>query len=142
MPTKTKSRRRKVADSYLNLVIEFPLASIKSHAQLEAAQKMIDRLVTKGALDDGEELYLDALSDLAAAFEDVHYPISPASDAEMLRHLMEAKDVTQAELHRRSGIPKSSISEVLAGKKPFSRGMIRTLAQVFNVDNSVLASNL
>ena len=142
MVTKTKSRRRKGADSYLNLVIEFPLASIKSQYQLEAAQKMIDRLITKGTLDDGEELYLDALSDLVATFEDLHHAIKPASDADMLRHLMEASDVNQAELHRRSGIPKSSISEVLAGKKPFSRGMIRVLAKVFKVDNSVLASNL
>jgi HTH-type transcriptional regulator / antitoxin HigA len=60
----------------------------------------------------------------------------------MLRHLMDAKDVTQAELHRRTGIPKSTISEVLAGKKTFSRGLIRTLADFFQVDISVLASNL
>ena len=40
-------------------------------------------------------MYLDALSDLVAAYEDEHYPIEPASDADMLRHLMEAKGVTQ-----------------------------------------------
>jgi hypothetical protein len=31
---------------------------------------------------------------------------------------------------------------VLAGKKPFSRQMIRTLARYFKVDVSVLAANL
>jgi NADPH-dependent glutamate synthase beta subunit-like oxidoreductase len=66
----------------------------------------------------------------------------PASDAEMLRHLMEAKGVTQAELHRDTGVAKSSISEVLAGRKPFSRQMIRKLADYFKVDVSVLASNI
>jgi HTH-type transcriptional regulator/antitoxin HigA len=60
----------------------------------------------------------------------------------MLRHLMDAKEVTQAELHRQTGIPKSTISEVLAGKKPFSKALIRTLADFFKVDASVLASNL
>ena len=143
MATKTKARRnRKVADSYFDLVVELPLTSIKSQDQLDDAQAMIDRLVTKGTLDDGEELYLDALSDLVAAYEDVHCPIPLASDADMLRHLMDAKDVTQVEVHRQTGIPKSTISEVLAGKKPFSKGMIRTLADFFKVDTSVLASNL
>lgn len=143
MATKTKAnRRRKVADSYLELVMECPLASIKSESQLTVAQAMIDRLLTQGKMDDGEEMYLEALSDLVAAYEDVHYSIPPASDADMLRHLMEAKGVTQVELHRGTGIPKSTISEVLAGKKPFSKALIRTLADFFQVDTSVLASNL
>ena len=143
MATKTKTvRRRKVADSYLELVMECPLASIKTESQLAVAQAMIDRLLTQGKMDDGEEMYLDALSDLVAAYEDVHCPIAPASDADMLRHLMEAKGVTQVELHRGTGIPKSTVSEVLAGKKPFSKTLIRTLADFFLVDTSVLASNL
>ena len=87
-------------------------------------------------------MYLDALSDLVAAYEDQHYPIAPASDADMLRHLMEAKGVTQAQLSRDTGIAKSTISEVLAGKKPFSRQMIRKLAGYFRVDVSILAGNL
>jgi plasmid maintenance system antidote protein VapI len=33
------------------------------------------------------------------------------------------------------------ISEILAGKKPFSRKMIRKLAAYFGVDASVLAAN-
>ena len=47
-----------------------------------------------------------------------------------------------ADLHRDTGLPKSTISEVLAGKKPFSRQMIRKLAGYFQVDVSVLAANL
>ena len=58
-----------------------------------------------------------ALSDLAAAYEDEHYRIEPASDAEMLRHLMEAKGVTQIQLHRSTKIARSTISEVLAGQE-------------------------
>ena len=138
----TKAIARKTVDRYLKLVREFPLLSIKSSAQLESAQGVIDRLITKGALAEGEELYLDALSDLAATYEDAHVSIAAAADSEMLRHLMEAKGVTQAQLHRQTGIPKSTISEVLAGKKPFSKTLIRTLAEFFEVDVSVLASNL
>src|ERR1044071_10428632 len=85
-------------DSYLELVLAFPLASIKSEEQLQEGQKVIDELLAQGELDAGQEMYLDALSDLVAAYEDEHYAIEPASDADMLRHLMEAKVVTQAQL--------------------------------------------
>jgi len=106
------------------------------------AQAVIDVLLAKGTLSVGEEMYLDALSDLVTSYEDAHYPIEPASDADMLRHLMEAKGVTQIDIHRDTGLAKSSISEILAGRKAFSRQMIRKLADYFNVDVSVLTANI
>src|SRR5690606_1910023 len=109
---------------------------------LSEAMKVMDRLLAKGKLSEGEETYLDALSDLVAVYEDEHQKIEPASDADMLRHLLEAKGVTQAQLSQEAGIAKSTISEVLGGKRPFSRQMIRKLADYFQVDISVLASNL
>ena len=129
-------------DSYLELVQAFPLASIRSDKQLAEAQRVMDRLLARGKLDDGEATYLDALSDLVGVFEDEHHGIEPASDADMLRHLLDAEGVTQAQLSLAAGIAKSTISEVLAGKKPFSRQMIRKLADYFRVDVSVLAGNM
>ncbi len=143
MTTNTRSRLRgKVRDDYLELVLRFPVTSLKSEKQFQEAQSVIDELLARNKLSVGEEMYLDALSDLVACYEDAHYPIGPASDAEMLRHLMEAKGVTQAELHRETGLAKSSISEILAGRKPFSRQMIRKLAAYFKVDVSILAVNI
>lgn len=118
MATKTKfALKGKDRDAYLELVQAFPLASIKSDEHLDAAQEVMDQLLAKSQLDDGEEMYLDALSDLMTAYEDEHHPIAPPSDADMLRHLMEAKDITQAQLSRATGIAKSTICEVLAGKR-------------------------
>ena len=143
MATKTTFRLKgKSRDSYLELVLDFPLASIKSDKHLAEAQRVMDRLLARGTLNEGEEMYLDALSDLVAAYEDEHHAIEPASDADMLRHLLEARGVTQAQLSRDTSIPKSTISEVLAGKKPFSRQMIRKLADYFKVDVSILAANI
>jgi HTH-type transcriptional regulator/antitoxin HigA len=95
----------------------FPLASIRSEQHLRPAQEVLDRLVARAKRDVGEEMYLDALSDLVAAYEDEHYSMPPASDADMVRHLMSAKGVSQTEVHRSTGISKSTLSEVLAGKK-------------------------
>ena len=143
MAVRTKFKlRARVRDSYLELVQAFPLASIRSGEQFEAAQRVMDGLLARGELDEGQEMYLDALSDLVAGWEDRHHAIEPASDADMLRHLLEAKSITQAQLSRDTGIPKSTISEVLAGKKAFSRKLIRKLADYFDVDVSVLAANL
>lgn len=132
----------KSRDSYMELVLDFPLASIKSDQHLTEAQRVIDVLLAHDNLDEGEETYLDALSDLVASYEDEHHAIGPASDADMLRHLMEAKGVTQIQLSRETGLSKSTISEVLAGKKPFSRKMIHTLADYFRVNVGVLAANI
>jgi HTH-type transcriptional regulator/antitoxin HigA len=141
MTMKTKfGLKGKSRDSYLELVLAFPLASIQSEEHLQAAQEVLDRLLIKGKWDDGEEMYLDALSDLVASYEDERHSIAPASDADMLRHLMEAKSVTQSQVSRETGIAKSTISEVLAGKKPFSRQMIRRLADYFHVDISLFAA--
>ena len=143
MATKTKfALKRKERDAYLELVQAFPLASIKSDEHLDTAQEVMDQLLAKRELDDGEDMYLDALSDLVATYEDEHHAIAPASDADMLRHLMEAKDVTQSQLSRETGIAKSTISEVLAGKKAFSRQIIRKFVDYFRVNVSVLAANL
>ena len=83
----------------------------------------------------------DTLSDLVAAYEDENFAIEPASGAEMLRHLMDAKGVTQAELRKDTTVPKSTISEILSGKKPFSGHVIRKLVDYFDVDAIVLATN-
>lgn len=139
--TLSKPLKGKVRDAYLELVTAFPLTSIRSEADLQAAQAVMDRLLAGKTLSAGEELYLDALSDLVAAYEEDHHRIEPASDADMLLHLMEAKGISQIELHRRTKIAKSTISEILAGKKPFSRQLIRTLADFFGIDKNVLANN-
>ncbi len=143
MATKAQFRLKgKSRDSYLDLVQDLPLASIKSEQHLAEAQQVIDSLLAREELDEGAETYLDAWSDLMGAYEDENHAIEPASDADILRHLMEAKGISQAQLNRDTGLPKSTISEILAAKKQFSRQVIRALADYFHVDVSVLAANI
>ena len=137
-----KLLNKRQQDTYLRLIQELPLVSITSDEHLDAAQAMLDRLTDKKKLDGGEQAYLDALCDLVAVYEDKYHPIPAASDADLLRHLMEARGVTQTRLHNDTGLAKSGISEVLAGKKPFSKTMIGTLAPYFHVPTSVLAANI
>lgn len=137
-----KRFRGKVRDDYLALIIRYPLSSITSDEELSQARDMLDQLLMKRKLSSGETLYLDALSDLVGTYEQVHHPLASASDADILRHFIEARGVTQSDVYKETGIPKSSISEVLSGKKQLTRQMINKLADYFSVDKGILAQNL
>ena len=137
-----KLLNKRQQDNYLRLIQELPLVSIASEEHLDAASAMVDRLTGKKKLDAGEQAYLDVLCDLIIAYEDRHHPIPIASDADLLRHLMEAKGVSQIQIHEDTGLAKSGISEVLAGKKPFSKAMIGKLAKYFHVPTLVLTANI
>ncbi len=59
MTTKTSNRfKGKVRDAYLELVMAFPLTSVRSEDHLEESQKVIDQILAKGKLNDGEEISL------------------------------------------------------------------------------------
>lgn len=126
-------------DSYLDLVLAFPLASIQSERHLAEAIRMMDRLLARGRLDAGAQLYLDALSDLVGLYEDQHHRIPPASAADMLRHLMEARGAAQVDVSRGANLPKSTVSELLSGKKGFTRQIVQKLAAYFEVDPAILS---
>ena len=139
----TKARTEgKARNSYLELIRKFPLVSIRLDAQLEEAQEAIDSLLRRPGLDDGEQMYLEALSDLVALYEEEAHPIPPASDADLLRHLLDAKGETQADVARETGIPRSTISEILSGKRSFSKPSIGKLAAHFGVDAAAFVANL
>lgn len=129
----------RASDRYLDLVREFPLRPIRSEEDLDVAINRIDTFLAKPALDPAEEDYLDVLSDLVKRYETEKHPIAPVSDADMLRHLIEAKEVSQTEVSQATGIVVSTISDVLSGKRTLSRKHIGKLAKYFSVAPTVFA---
>jgi len=120
-------------DHYFELVNRFPLRPIRSDEELDRAIAVVDELTDRDELGEGEADYLDVLGDLIEKYEDEAHPIAGVTDAEMLRHLIEARDVTQARLAAETGIAESTISEVLAGKRGLSRHNIGVLSGYFHV---------
>ena len=78
---------------------------------------MVDSLLDRKDLAAEEEDYLEVLGDLIEQYESEAHPIAPVSDVEMLRHLIEAKGVSQTEVSKATEIADSTISEVLKGKR-------------------------
>jgi HTH-type transcriptional regulator/antitoxin HigA len=135
----TAIRHGKAKDPYLELVLCFALRPIRSDKELDAAVKMVDSLLDRTALAPEEEDYLEVLGDLIEQYESEAHPIAPVSDGEMLRHLIEAKGVSQAAVAKATEIADSTISEVLKGKRSLNRNHIGKLARYFNVSPDVFA---
>ncbi len=135
----TVNRPGKVKDRYFELVRRFPLRPIRSDEELDGAVRMVDSLLDRRNLAPEEKDYLEVLGDLVEQYESDAHPMPPVSDAEMLRHLIEAKGVSQTETSAATGIADSTISEVLKGKRSLNRNHIGKLARYFNVPPDVFA---
>ena len=133
------TRPGRVKDRYLELVRRFPLRPIRSDEELAGAVRMVDSLLDRRDLAPEEKDYVEVLGDLIHQYEGDAHPMPPVSDAEMIRHLIEAKGVSQTEVSRATGIADSTISEVLRGKRSLNRKHIGTLARYFNVSPDVFA---
>lgn len=132
MPTLTRSA---APDSYFALVREFPLRSIRSEAELDAAELILHRLLAR-RLDRGETLYRDALTDLIEVYEEKSQPIPDAPEAEVLALLMESNALSQSALAREVGISQSTLSAVLSGTRSLTREQVVNMARRFNVSPS------
>ena len=117
----------------------FPLRPLRTDADLDAAVAVVDSLIDQDELSAPEQDYLDVLSDLVETYEDETIPIKPVGDADMLRTLIEAKGVTQAQAAKEAGIAESTVSEVLAGKRKLNRTQIGKLGRYFRVGPGAFA---
>lgn len=128
----TIDRRR-----FLALNRRFPLRPIRSDEGLAGASAIIAELVARDDLDPAEDDYLDVLGDLVWKYENAAHPLPSVSGEEMLRHIIEARSTTQAEVARGAGIAEPTISAILAGRRLLNRDHITALARFFGVSPAV-----
>jgi HTH-type transcriptional regulator / antitoxin HigA len=131
-------RNGRVSTSYLALVVAYPIHPIRSDEDLGEAIGVIDKLLArKKPLDPQEQDYLDSLSHEVERYEAEAHPMPAVSDAAMLRHLIEARDVKLSEVAEVTGIALSTLSSVLTGKRQINRNHIEKLAPYFGVEAGV-----
>jgi HTH-type transcriptional regulator/antitoxin HigA len=126
---------------YLALMREFPLTAIRDETHYTQAMVVIDRLTDQPHLSQGEEDYLDALSDLVWVYEEENYPIPEASGVAVLRHLMEANDLTQRDMEPIFG-SHSVVSEILSGKRQLNVRQIAKLSERFHLPADVFIDRI
>ena len=118
------------ADSYMELINEFPLRRLKSAADYSKARKLILRLSTQDA-NRGATDYLDVLVDLVSDYEQRAKLVAESttvSAVELVRHRIEERKMSVSSLARLIGVPQSNLSEMLSGKRDWSKTAIRGLS--------------
>ena len=136
MPATT---RRRMPDSYFELVRRFPLVRLADDDHLADALATMDDLLTL-ELDAGGEAYLDTLAALIYAYESEQHPIPDATPAEVLRELADANGLTGTAIAQRSGIVPSTVSALMSGKRRPTPEQMTALAALFNVSPAVFLS--
>ena len=81
------------------------------------------------------EPLFDYVVNMIETYEDIHYPVGKSSPVEMLKFLMDRHGHKQKDLTDIA--PKSTISEILSGKKDMSKSVIRKLAEKYHTNHSV-----
>jgi len=136
------TERGGASGTYLELVRRHPLRPIRTDEENDAAIAVAYELSKAGesrTLEPGERDYLDVLTTLIERFEDEHYPVPAGTPAEMLLGYMEAREVTQAQVVAATGMPASTLSEILSGKRLISPRNRELLGAFFRVDPSTFA---
>ncbi len=127
--------RSSAFDGYLQLIRKFPLLPIQSaklHKQaLAVANDLLKKKSRHNKLSRHERGYLSILLDLIEDYEKRQFPRKRADDAEILSHLLEAKEVTQVQVQRATGIAAPTISAVISGRRRLTREQIGKLSKYF-----------
>lgn len=123
--------------SYSELLAKAQPQIIDDERLHQRALRTVERLMKKRRLTAPELKLLELLANLIDDYEETIYPTPEVSPADMLAHFIDAKGTTQAELARQTGVSRSTISEVLKGKRSISVDNAFRVAEYFHVEPSL-----
>lgn len=112
---------------------------IKSEEEYQSALKEMSKIFqAKPGTPEGDRLELLAL--VIEDYEAKNYKIEPLSPLDALKCEMEEKGLSQSGLAQLLGMNKSTISEVLSGKKPMSLRFLKHLHKDLGIPAEILLS--
>jgi HTH-type transcriptional regulator/antitoxin HigA len=108
----------------------YPLKIIKNEREYQLALKSLEAVFdeTRGNLAE----YAETLTVLIDHYESENFPMKESSGIEVLKFLMTQNVLKQKDLVGIVG-SKSTVSEILNGKRPLNLQHIKSLAEKFNV---------
>jgi antitoxin component HigA of HigAB toxin-antitoxin module len=139
MRKSTKSAADPASDDYFDLVRRFPLRAIRSQAECNAANDILQELMERAegaGLSTGQREYAEALNQLIGVWEDKHFPMEHAfkTPIALLKSLMDDQAMSTSDLGELLGSGKGQASMILNGKRELSKANIRVLAARFKVN--------
>lgn len=106
---------------------------IRTDEECERLTGELMRLDERERLSPEEKELAELLTVLIDEYEERRYPIRKASPQQTLRHLMEARNLSQKDLWKVFG-SKGITSEVFHGKRGISKAQAKKLAEFFHVN--------
>ena len=124
---------------YDSLLLKYKPRLIRNDREHRRKLRQVEQLIKRHGPNPprAEGELIAVLSTLIESYEIDHIPRRKPTPAETLAHLVEAKQVTQAEVARATGIPRSTMTNVLSGRRQISKENVSKLAAFFHVDPSV-----
>jgi HTH-type transcriptional regulator / antitoxin HigA len=122
--------------TYESLLTQYHPKVITSKAENDATLAAAEELVHRPNKSPEKNALLELLVTLIEKFEEETYPIPVSSPLNMLKHLMEARELKQEDF---GGIMGSHgvVSEVINGKRSISKAQAIALGKLFNVDTGL-----
>lgn len=106
---------------------------IETDAEHDRLLAIVEPMMGREALSLEERKLLSLLVKLIQDYEDAHFPIEPATPAQMLRHLMEARNLQQKDIVHLFNGSAGRASEAIHGVREISKAQAKALADFFRV---------
>jgi HTH-type transcriptional regulator/antitoxin HigA len=119
--------------AYDELLLKIKPQPIRSKSQYRRVLAQLDELMEP---HPGREasLMVELLAALVQQYEATRCPAPrPLPPSDLLAELIEARQVTAADVSRAAGVPRSVLSNVLAGRRSVSKASALKLAEFFRV---------
>ena len=118
------------------------MTQIKNETQYKATLKRIEERLkvvsNETPATDKDFIELELISNLVADYEEVHYPIKPLSLVETMELRMFEMGLTRKKLSEMLNLSKSTISDILTGKREPTLKTAREISRKLNIDASVV----
>lgn len=124
------------ATEYRDLLIEFAPHPIRSDTDYRRALAQLEHLMEPRPSAARSQL-IEVLATLVERYESRDFPTPGQNPAELLRNLLKTRGITPAELARATGIPPSTISNVLARRRGISKATALAFGAYFNSSPAV-----
>lgn len=127
--------------TYQELLLDYTPRPIRNDREYQRTMRSIAEMMRKPRLSRAESELFELLATLAEQYESIEHPTPKASQSALLTHLIDARGVTQAEVARNTGIPRSVLTNVLKGRRKISQANTATLARYFHISPAEFIEN-
>ena len=140
MPNTTKTSGRGIVDmttvptptTYEALLLDAKPRPIRNGREYRRVLRYVEKNMEPHPSRAKGDL-LELLSTLIVQYESQAYPATSVSPREMLAHLIDARQLTRAEVARGTNISRATITNILNGTRGISKANALRLADFFHV---------